>query len=335
MSHIIPAPRLAAVETALLQAFDTTAMTDITLLAGGLSAAPVYKITVNNKLYVLKLNPPAEMAATSGTVATTNLASAAAAGIAPSLYYHNAASGVVISDFIENQPIRSVFSPNRLVAELAATIKSIHAIPSNADSTNMPETVDGMISRFRQTGILSGPVLDECFSHYETIKSKYPWNDTDKVFSHNDLNPSNILCDGKKIWIIDWDVASLNDRYIDLANAANFFIYTDEQEQAFLNAYFDHADGYNAARFYIMRQVCRIIYAMLMFELAARSKPADHIHNQEMEGITLKEFGALMGTGKLSLATYEGQFMFGKALVNEAVQKMRAPRFAASLALVS
>lgn len=51
-----------------------------------------------------------------------------------------------------------------------------------------------------------------------------------------------------------------------------------------------------------------------------------------MEGIGLKEFGALMGSGKLSLAAYEGQLMYGEALLNEAVHQMRSPRFAISLA---
>jgi hypothetical protein len=80
-----------------------------------------------------------------------------------------------------------------------------------------------------------------------------------------------------------------------------------------------------------MRQVCRIIYAMLMFQLTAQGKPADYAHNQEMEGISLRDFGALMAAGKISLATYEGQLMFGKALLNEAVAQMRVPRFITSL----
>jgi thiamine kinase-like enzyme len=311
---LIPSSHITAVEAALMQVFNTTTIEDISLLAGGLSTSPVYKIVVHNKPYVLKLSE--------------NGVPAATAGIAPPLHYQD--KGISISSFIDNKPIRAVFAPDKLIRELAGTIKAIHAIPCNASGSNLQATIDGMIEKFRQNNILSGPTFDECFKQYETIKSKYPWNDTDKVFSHNDLNPGNILCDGERIWIIDWDVAFLNDRYIDLANVANFFVHTEEQEKAFLDIYFDHlTDDYKTARFYIMRQVCRIIYAMLMFDLAARNKT---IHNQDMEGISLREFGALMGAGKLSLATYDGQLMFGKALVNEAVHQMRSARFSTSLA---
>jgi hypothetical protein len=317
LNSLIPASRLAAVEAALLQAFGSTAVTDISLVSGGLSGSYVYKL---NQQYVLKLNE---------TPLSEPLTLAADAGIAPTLYY--AANGVYISEYIHNRPIRSAFLPDKLIVELAGAIKAIHAIPYNTVGNDLQRTIATMIDNFKRTNILSGQVFDECFQQYEIINSKYPWQDTNKVFSHNDLNPGNILCDGEKVWIVDWDVASLNDRYVDLANVANFFVHTDEQEKSFLQIYFDNVDEYKTARFYIMRQVCRIIYAMLMFQLAAQGKPADYAHNQEMEGISLRDFGALMAAGKISLATYEGQLMFGKALLNEAVAQMRVPRFITSL----
>ncbi|GAA3928417.1 phosphotransferase [Chitinophaga oryziterrae] len=326
-SSLIPTSRIAAVEMALLQAFGTSAVTDISLLAGGLSASSVYKIVVHNKPYVLKLNAHAT------ATLPKPLVLAAAAGIAPPLHYQDIENGISISGFIDSKPIRAVLAPDKLIAELAGTLKAIHSVPCEVEGDDLQGTIDGMIDRFRQTNMLSGPVFDECFGHYEKIRDKYPWKDTNKVFSHNDLNPSNILYDGERIWIIDWDVAFLNDQYIDLANVANFFVHTGEQESILLNKYFDNAaDDYKTARFFVMRQVCRIIYAMLMFQVAVQSKPADYIHNQEMEGIGLKEFGALMGSGQLSLAAYEGQLMYGKALLNEAVHQMRSPRFAISLA---
>ncbi|MCF6403735.1 phosphotransferase [Chitinophaga filiformis] len=331
MSHIlsqhIPAPLTAAVEAALEQTFGTSSVSDISLLAGGLSATPVFKIIVNDQSYVLKLD--------STTSFPANLKLAADAGIAPAVHYHNTTNGISISGFINSTPVRTVFGPDRLPQALAATIKAIHKVPYQADGNDLRGTIDGMIAGFRKNNILSGPVFDECFSNYDTIRSKYPWNDQEQVFSHNDLNPSNVLCDGERIWIIDWSVSSLNDRYIDLANAANFFVHGEEQEKVFLNTYFDGAvDDYKVARFYIMRQVGRIIYSMLMLQLAAQGKPKDYAHNQDMEGITLKEFYPQMGAGKISLATYEGQFMYGKALLNEAVQQMRTPRFVAALAVL-
>lgn len=326
----LPAERIATIENGLLKTFHTADITNVSLLSGGLSGSAVYKIELEGKAYTLKLN-------TVGieTVKTPKaLEQAATAGIAPKLYYDNQIEGIIISDFVDNQPIRNVFEPDKLITELANTIKSIHAIETNGEGAHLFETLDGLIAGFKQAGKFSGSVFDECFQQYEILKAKFQLAAADLVFSHNDLNPNNILCDGNKLWIIDWDVAYPNNRYIDLANVANFFVHTPDQEKAFLKVYFGNdANDQQMARFFAMRQICRIVYAMLMFQIVAQSKPADYEHSQDMEGIDMPTFGALMGEGKVSLAEYDGQLMYGKALLNTAVAQMRTPRFAASLAI--
>lgn len=99
------------------------------------------------------------------------------------------------------------------------------------------------------------------------------------VSSHNDLNPNNILFDGKKIWVIDWEAAFQNDRYVDLAIVAKTFVHNQEDEAIFLQTYFgEQLDEYKRARFFLMQQICRMYYAMIMLKLAAAQKPADHLH---------------------------------------------------------
>lgn len=36
----------------------------------------------------------------------------------------------------------------------------------------------------------------------------YPRHDPDRVSSRNELKPENILFDGHRIWLVDWEVAS-------------------------------------------------------------------------------------------------------------------------------
>ena len=122
------------------------------------------------------------------------------------------------------------------------------------------------------------------------------------------------------------------NRYVDLATAANFFVQTEEQELEFMRVYFNGAvDEYERARFYIMRQIPRIIYSLKLVEVATKSKPKGQCIDQNMEGCTMKAFGELMAAGKISLAIHEGQLMLAKAQMNEAIRNMRSPRFADSL----
>jgi hypothetical protein len=326
LQHSFPEARFPDIQTALQQAFGTTIVTDINLLTGGLSGSSVYKIEVEEQTYVLKLDTPA-------SPVSPALLPASLAGIAPTVYYQDVETGITISALIDAKPLRAVMPPEKLVPELARVIKIIHDIPYHAEGPALQDTVQGLVSNFRASKVLAGPVFDECYTYWEQIKTHYPWQETRKVLSHNDLNPSNILCDGEKIWVIDWDTAYLNDEFVDLAAAANFFVHTPEQETAFLNMYFDGAvTDQHKAQLFVMRQVSRIIYATLMLGLAGKARDT---HDQSMEGFTLRDVGAQLGAGLLSLATYEGQLAYGKAMINDAVAQMRSPRFATSIQVIS
>ena len=59
------------------------------------------------------------------------------------------------------------------------------------------------------------------------------------VFGHNDLLPANLIDDGEKIWLIDFDYAGFNSPLFDLSNLASNSELEDEQERHLLALYFD------------------------------------------------------------------------------------------------
>ncbi|RVT97218.1 hypothetical protein EOD41_19635 [Mucilaginibacter limnophilus] len=327
---IIPLHLRNSVQIALKNTFGTTSINDFSLLTGGLSTAMTYKVGVKKKLYVIKL---ALSNINERTVSNANLSLSAAAGIAPPVYYLNNDPGISICEYIDTQPIRKIFETSELIVKLATTVKKIHNLKAGNGGQSLFDTVDDLIADFKRSPILSGPLIEECFEKYRVLKKHLKLPESDSVFSHNDLNPNNVLCDEKQIWIVDWDTAGMNDRYIDLANLANFFIHTEEQEKAYLNIYFDgNVDKQKHARFFTMRQVCRMVYALLMFKLAKHHKPVDFAHDQKVDGISLEFFFNLIEKGEISLATYEGQLMYGKALLNTALDQIRSHRWETSLA---
>ena len=48
----------------------------------------------------------------------------------------------------------------------------------------------------------------------------------------------NILFDGDCAWLVDWEAAFLNDRYIYLAIAASFVVRSEQEEKDCLESYF-------------------------------------------------------------------------------------------------
>jgi len=61
----------------------------------------------------------------------------------------------------------------------------------------------------------------------------------DIVYGHNDLLPSNLLDDGARLWLIDWDYAGFNSPLFDLANLCSNNELELESEIWLLEAYFE------------------------------------------------------------------------------------------------
>lgn len=58
------------------------------------------------------------------------------------------------------------------------------------------------------------------------------------IFGHNDLLPANILDDGSRLWLIDFEYAGFSTAMFDLAGAASNAGMTGDESGEFLSAYF-------------------------------------------------------------------------------------------------
>ena len=61
------------------------------------------------------------------------------------------------------------------------------------------------------------------------------------VFGHNDLLPANILDDGKRLWLIDFEYAGFSTAMFDLAGTTSNAGFSPDEAEDFLDAYFGGA----------------------------------------------------------------------------------------------
>lgn len=325
---MIPEARQPAVARALDEAFGVREFDEIRPLTGGLTTALVFRIVVRSHPYLLRLMMPG---APSGDPAGQfgSMQTAANAGIAPHIWYASAQDGLLIADFVEARPF-----PADMGLLIAPTLYRVHSLKGfqKPKVGIYFDAMDRFVRAFRAANLVPPEDTDELFRRYADLMRVYPRNDSELVASHNDVKPQNILFDGERLWLIDWEAAFLNDRYVDLAIAANFFVH-DDQEAAYLDAYFGApADPYQAARFYLMRQAIHVFYATMLMVTAARAGAfIDRVANAP----DFQVFHQRLISGEVNLATPEAKVQYARVHLDAAQRQVRTPRFEDALALVA
>jgi aminoglycoside phosphotransferase (APT) family kinase protein len=323
---MIPEAKNAAVTRALREAFGVSEFDDIRILTNGLSSALVFRIVVRGTPYLLRIITRTD-AMSDPTRQFACMKTAAAAGLAPRVWYTSTEDRISITDFVDAQP----FPLQEALVRLPATIRALHALPPFPRVVNYLDAVDGFIQKFQAAKILPESETKELFERYARLASTYPRHDSELVASHNDLKPENILFDGSRVWLVDWEAAFLNDRYFDLAMVANFVVTNDTEEDAFLRTYFgEPVSEYKLARFYLMRQVAHMSYAMVFMRLGSGGKPIES--NTKAPGF--RDLHNRIWAGEVSLATDEPKLQYANVHINQLLQNMRTPRFQDSLRVV-
>ncbi|MBB6108295.1 hypothetical protein SAMN05421821_102468 [Mucilaginibacter lappiensis] len=302
---MIPESKKTAVDHALLAAFGTNTLDEIHELTAGLSTALVFRIIVQGKPYLLRIITRTDAMA-DPTLEYNCMKAAADADIAPKVWYANIEDRVAIIDFIEAKP----FPMEEAKTKLPQLLKRLHSSPPFPFRINYLDKIGEFIEKFRADKLMPGDITAKLFDFYTQVKNIYPQNAEDMVGCHNDLKPENTLFDGERVWLVDWEAAFLNDRYLDLSIMANFLVKNEVDEKIYLEAYFgEEATEYQHARFFLMRQILHLFY-FVVFTIVGKTpdKPID----PDMAVPDFREFHDLIWTGKLSLANMDNRLQYAQ-----------------------
>ena len=152
------------------------------------------------------------------------------------------------------------------------------------------------------------------------------------VSCHSDLKPENIVFDGQRVWLVGWQAAFVNDRYFDLAVAANFVVTNNADEWTYLEQYFgQRPDEYQRARFFLMRQVVHMFAAAVFLLLGSAGKPISQSENLP----SFRDFHRRIWAGEVNLADNDLKILYGMVHWEQLLQNMRRTRFDEALGIVS
>jgi len=332
---MIPDEKKIAVARGLEEAFGQTEFEDIERITKGNNTTRVFRIVVRGTPYLLKIILRTDDASRHYSC----MRAAADAGLAPRVWYTNVEDRVAITDFVETAPL----PVEDALVRLPAVLRRLHALPAfpgipNAFNTsclfllNPDPALDGFLEKFRAAGVFPKPEIDELYARHRELAAVYPHHEPDMVSSHNDLfKPDNILFDGSRVLLVDWECAFRNDRYADLAVVAHQVVASDAEEQIYLQEYFGAPpDAYQSARFFLMRQVSHIFYAMA-FLFVGGGQPVDWT-------VPVPEFRELqrrIWAGEADLKDPSTKTAYARVHWEQLVANAERPRYCEALGIVS
>jgi thiamine kinase-like enzyme len=158
-----------------------------------------------------------------------------AKGFAPEVVY--AAPGLMISRFIDGVPLTpaDVRAGIGRIVELLGRFHREMAAPTGSFRFD----VFGINRRYLRD-LQADARAGEWSAMNERFAELQP--DLPKVFAHHDLLAGNILDDGRRLWLIDFEYSGPGSPMFDLANLSSNASFSAEQSRELLTAYFGSTD---------------------------------------------------------------------------------------------
>ena len=285
----------------------------------GLSGAGVFAVTAARGAFVLRVQGTATDAAAFARQVRL-LRRVADAGIAPAVVHVDGAARAVVSARVMGRPLGAALGDPAqrpiALASLVDGLRALHALPPEdvapSDPVGYARTA-WQAARARPGFPAWAAALEPVLESAAAALARDPR----RVISHNDANPGNILWDGTRAWLVDWEVAGLGHPHYDLAVFA-MFLRLDDEAAFELAARHDGGglDQQARATFQALRRLaallCGLIFLGMVEDLTIRPAPT------RTDAPALRDCYAAMRAGQFDLRQPRDRVAFGLALLAEA-----------------
>jgi aminoglycoside phosphotransferase (APT) family kinase protein len=327
----VPGERREQVRAALAAAFGSSAVDALQPIGGGASGALTYRVEAAGRSYLLRIETRRTPLRNPHQYECMRIASEA--GIAPALRYVEPDAGVAVMDFVRQRPLAEYpGGPSALATDLGGLAARLQRTPAFPRLWDFPKVVERIFAFVRGSRLFADGLLDPHAAAFERVRGAYRWDESALVSSHNDPNPQNVLFDGERLWLVDWETAYRNDPLTDVAILLESFAQTPELERALVEAWFGGEPGrVLRARLVLMRQLTRLYYAGLLLSIAA-SRPREMCET-DLRAPTPDEFRAAVARGEHSATSPATLLVLGKMSLAAFLAGMSAPAFDEALAI--
>jgi thiamine kinase-like enzyme len=194
-------------------------------LPGGLTNRILRVTTADGAHYVARLSKPgAALLSVDRDAEEHDSRAAAAAGVAPEVVGRvvdgPSGTGVLVVRWVPARTWTAAdLGDEAGVGRLADACRRLHAGPRFARDFDMFALQGRYLAVVRERGFRLPARYEEFLPAVEAIRGALAVRPVPTVPCHNDLLPANVLDDGERLWIVDYEYAGNGDPWFELGNA--------------------------------------------------------------------------------------------------------------------
>lgn len=220
------------------------------LLNGGFVNS-TYKIQVNDKYYVLRINGNQnDYLGLSREEENNVIHLAADMGIAPKLL--TATPEYLITEFIESNFLsRDDICQPSIIRNTMDILKKVHSIRGINRTFTPFDLLNKHLEGMKTLHLPFPKELNDLLPEVNAIKKRYDNGAVyRKAYCHNDFYPFNILNSNGRLYVIDWELSGEGDIFFDLATISFHEAFSNELDEYMLRYYFGQIENeyYTALR---------------------------------------------------------------------------------------
>lgn len=163
------------------------------------------------------------------------------AGVSPAVFHQE--PGVLVLNFVEARTfqeadVRDPANLNKIIDLVARAHRELGGHLNGPILTFWPFQVNRTyVTRLKADGSAHSDLLPDLMDTLSDLEKAV--GPVDLVVGHNDLLAANLLDDGERLWLIDWEYGGFNSPLFDLAGLASNNVLCEAQENTMLEQYFE------------------------------------------------------------------------------------------------
>ncbi len=184
-------------------------------------------------------------------------------GVGPEVVHFLPEEDVLVTRFIRGRPLAAAeVAGGETMPRIVRSMRRYHDGPDFPGVFSPAQTLEAYLDVARQYRAPLPADIGGLYARAREVDQALPRSDAAVRPCHNDLWPPNLIDDGTRVRIVDWEYAAMGDVYFDLANFSLHHALSDAREEALLRAYFGGVAEAGFARLKLLKILAELREAM-------------------------------------------------------------------------